>query len=446
MKRSGLLSITAGLVLLVQPASAQETPAPAPAPPPLAAGAVSPGVEGVLDAFKTHPLVGLGDAHGMAQEMDFYAAVVRHPRFAAEVGNLVVEFGGAAHQAVIDRYLAGEPVPYVELRKVWTDTVGWLPMPAGIGFMNVFAQVRATNTTLPPEKRIRVWLGEPPIDWSKIQSRDDLQPLLQQRDSHAAEVIRREILGQGRKALVIYGGAHFSRGYGAFTPAKAARPGTEAALRSLLTGAAKGEPPYGMMVPAFEQVARAQAERTKTTLTGFGPMKAMRFRGSDGGRMDVFDVTYAKQEVRARIMLNGEGKIEGAFFGPLDMMRPMLVDVVEKQQPGAFFIAQPYTGYADAACSQRFEAAVGAAPALVRAKPLLEALGASGCTDPGLAAGDAVLFVGPRAALTYSPTTPDLYLDDDYRREIARRYQIMTGQPMPPVTEVQPVTPYKFRP
>jgi hypothetical protein len=44
----------------------------------------------------------------MAQEEDFYAALVRSPRFAAEVGNVVVEFGDAAQQGTLDRYLSGE--------------------------------------------------------------------------------------------------------------------------------------------------------------------------------------------------------------------------------------------------------------------------------------------------------------------------------------------------
>ena len=57
--------------------------------------------------------------HGLA-EMDFYAAVVRDPRFAREVRNVVVEFGASGQQQVIDRYLAGETVPYGELRKVWS--------------------------------------------------------------------------------------------------------------------------------------------------------------------------------------------------------------------------------------------------------------------------------------------------------------------------------------
>jgi hypothetical protein len=76
-------------------------------PPPT----VSPAIDGVLAAFQTHALVGIGDKHNLAQELDFYGALVRDPRFAQQVGNVVVEFGGAAHQDIIDRYVAGDPVP-----------------------------------------------------------------------------------------------------------------------------------------------------------------------------------------------------------------------------------------------------------------------------------------------------------------------------------------------
>jgi hypothetical protein len=77
---------------------------------------IAPAVGGILDAFASRPIVALGDVHGLAQELDLYAAAVRDPRFASEVGNLVVEFGSASQQATLDRYLAGETVPYAEAR------------------------------------------------------------------------------------------------------------------------------------------------------------------------------------------------------------------------------------------------------------------------------------------------------------------------------------------
>jgi hypothetical protein len=61
---------------------------------------------------------------------------------------------------------------------------------------------------LPPGKRIRVLLGDPPIDWPKITNRDELMAFMLQRDAHAASVVEREVLRKGRRALIHYGAAH----------------------------------------------------------------------------------------------------------------------------------------------------------------------------------------------------------------------------------------------
>lgn len=174
------------------------------APPPKVVNAA----DGIFAAFDGHPLVGLGEWHGLAQELDFYSTLLRDPRFAAQVGNIVLEVGDAAQQSVIDRYVAGEDVPYTELRRVWADTVGWFPTVTGIGSINLYATIREANRTLPPESRIRVWLGEPPIDWAAIKTKEDWMLLVKQRDTHPAGLIEREILAKGKKALVIYGTAH----------------------------------------------------------------------------------------------------------------------------------------------------------------------------------------------------------------------------------------------
>ncbi|HKQ44430.1 MAG TPA: hypothetical protein VJS47_03470 [Rhizomicrobium sp.] len=206
-----LFRFAASIAILVIPAgnaNSQTNPAPA----------TRPAIDGILAAFQTHSLVGMhniegGDNHDLAQQQDFYAALVRDPRFARDVGNVVVEFGNAMHQGVMDRYVNGEDVPYSELRKVWTDTVGGTVPPFNLGYVNLFAQVRAINASLPVDQRMHVWLGEPPVDWSKVEKREDIVPagsnLMMIRDNHVAGLIEREILARRRKALVIYGGGHF---------------------------------------------------------------------------------------------------------------------------------------------------------------------------------------------------------------------------------------------
>ena len=205
MKLSAILTVGALiLATLPQTSQAQYVPVATQSEP-----EVQPAVDGVFAAFQTHALVGICDWHGLAQQEDFYSSLVRDPRFARAVGNVVVEFGGAAQQATIDRYINGEEVPYEQLRRVWNETIGWIPTVTRVGYINFFAQVRATNLTLKTEERIHVWLGNPPIEWSKIATRAEAFEVLHQTDRYPANLIKSQILDKGRKALVIYGSAHF---------------------------------------------------------------------------------------------------------------------------------------------------------------------------------------------------------------------------------------------
>jgi hypothetical protein len=208
--KQGLIALSAAITMLVQQPGAlvcQDHESPNALPP-----TVSSATDGIFAAFQHRPIVALADDHGLAQEEDFYVALVRDKRFAEQVGNVVVEFGDAAQQATLDRYLAGDEIPYQDLRRVWSDTVGWIPTVNSLGYINFFAQVREVNRSLPPEKRIKVWLGDPPIDWPSVKTHEDFLPMLNQRNQYPAQLIKTEILAKKKKTVVIYGGGHF---YGA---------------------------------------------------------------------------------------------------------------------------------------------------------------------------------------------------------------------------------------
>ncbi len=134
--------------------------------------AARPAVAGVLDLFANHSIVALGDAHGLAQEEALYSKIVEDPRFAADVQNVVVEFGDASEQTTIDRYVNGDDVSFDQLRRIWTDTAGAFDPgePIPVGLENFFATVRAVNLKLPLNRRIKVWLVYPSVEWSRIHS------------------------------------------------------------------------------------------------------------------------------------------------------------------------------------------------------------------------------------------------------------------------------------
>jgi hypothetical protein len=173
----------------------------------------------ILDAFQSYRVVALGEgAHGNEQGHAFRLALIRDPRFAALVNDIVVESGSARYQEFMDRFVQGDAVPEAELlRAVRENTVTPTPAWDRPMYEETFRAVRDVNRSLPPERRLRILLGDPPIDWKEIRTADDYRPWLRRRDSHPAELIQREVLGKGRRALVIYGDGHFQ--------ARSERPG-----------------------------------------------------------------------------------------------------------------------------------------------------------------------------------------------------------------------------
>jgi hypothetical protein len=167
---------------------------------------------GILEAFRSHRLVAIG--HHDDESQAFLRTLINDDRFARKVNDIVVEFGSARYQDVVDRYQRGEQVLPRELEQVWQDVTspnGSFDVPAIERF---FRTVRDKNRLLPEQRRLRVLLGEPPIDWSKIHSEAEYTAQLDalgNRDGYAADLIRREVLDKGRHALIVYGSLHFQR-------------------------------------------------------------------------------------------------------------------------------------------------------------------------------------------------------------------------------------------
>ena len=169
-------------------------------------------IQGILDAFRSHPIVALGEGmHGNEQSHAFRLALIRDPRFPAVVNDIVVEFGSARYQDVMDRFVEGDDVPEWQLVHAWRDVAQNGSLTDLPIYEEFFRAVRAVNAALPRERHLRVLLGDPPIHWEDIASREDLQPWIELRDSHAAALINKEVLARNRRALVIYGDAHFVR-------------------------------------------------------------------------------------------------------------------------------------------------------------------------------------------------------------------------------------------
>jgi hypothetical protein len=168
-------------------------------------------VPAILAAFSRHPLVGLGEIHQNQQEHDLIIALLRAPGFVATVDDLVVECGNARYQDLVDRYTAGEPVAPAELRPAWRDITVPTPACGAPVYERLFATVRTVNLAQKSGRRLRILLGEPPIDWSQVRGPADHQRFFVQRVTYPARLIENEVLAKGRRALIIYGAWHLVR-------------------------------------------------------------------------------------------------------------------------------------------------------------------------------------------------------------------------------------------
>src|SRR5688572_22830706 len=171
----------------------------------------APAADYLVNAFQRFPLVAFSEPrHAAGGTREFFESLIRHPGFAGIVNDVVVEFGNARYQAIADRYTTGEPVPHDQLKQIWENTTvatGVWTAPMYEGFLR---DIRDVNATLPPAKRIRVILGDPPIDWSVVRGPAD-EDMNDWRDAHFAWAIEEHVIKRGRRALLWIGGAHTGR-------------------------------------------------------------------------------------------------------------------------------------------------------------------------------------------------------------------------------------------
>lgn len=198
-----LISLPAALALCTVHTRAQAKPGGSEPVP-------QPAIPAILAAFDKYEVVGMTEAHGEKDEDDFILSLIRSPEFPAKVNDIAVECGNSLYQPLLDRYIAGEDVPFTEAQKVWRDTTQ--PMCSLSGFFEeFFPLVRTINQKLPPDKRLRVLAGDPPIDWSEVKSLGNAE---KDRDGNIASVMEKEVLSKHRKALMLFGESHLFHGGG----------------------------------------------------------------------------------------------------------------------------------------------------------------------------------------------------------------------------------------
>jgi hypothetical protein len=102
-------------------------------------------IPAIVEAFREHEVVALGDAHGNEQARMFLRSLIRDARFAAAVNDIVIEFGNARYQSVVDRYVNGGDVPPDSLAQVWRNTTVANEIPVDEEFFSIVRPVNATR-------------------------------------------------------------------------------------------------------------------------------------------------------------------------------------------------------------------------------------------------------------------------------------------------------------
>jgi hypothetical protein len=200
------LLITIAVIPTTSRAQAQQ-----PSKPPGSEPFPEPAAAAILAAFDKYEVVAMPEAHGMKDIDDFILLLLRNPAFPDKVNDIAVECGNSLYQPILDRYIAGEDVPFKEVRKVWRNTTQ--PMCGASGFFEqLFPLVRAINQKLPTGKRLRMLAGDSPVEWDKVTSMQDAPRKFFDREASIASVMKNEVLSKHRKALMLFGTFHLMHG------------------------------------------------------------------------------------------------------------------------------------------------------------------------------------------------------------------------------------------
>ncbi|REC95672.1 hypothetical protein [Kushneria indalinina] len=162
----------------------------------------------IADILKRRSLVGLGEIHWCPQVMAAITTLLESPALEGTFDDIVVEFGSERHQTWLDRYISGEDMEEAGLDAVWHDTLYFLLWSPPV-YAEFFRRIRAVNLKRSPERRVRVVLAEPSIDWETLDG-ETFARWHEQRERAYAERIEQEVLGSGRRAVLVFGLRHLT--------------------------------------------------------------------------------------------------------------------------------------------------------------------------------------------------------------------------------------------
>ncbi|MEP7347661.1 MAG: hypothetical protein ABI877_20495, partial [Gemmatimonadaceae bacterium] len=194
-------------------------------------------VTAIIDLFRQYEVVAIGEVHRSAEVHRFLTRLVTTPAFRDAVDDIVVEFGNSRYQPLIDRFVSGKDVPTDSLRMVWRNTTQLLVWDSPL-YEQFFRLIRSENEKHREGKQLRVLLGDPPIDWDRVNSPEEFPHDFGYRDPDTFRILEAEVLSRNRRALIIIGDMHVIRRdpVSDFRPAAMNRAGLGDALQQKYPG------------------------------------------------------------------------------------------------------------------------------------------------------------------------------------------------------------------
>ncbi|NTS75780.1 hypothetical protein HR060_02780 [Catenovulum sp. SM1970] len=174
-----------------------------------------PAEQAILNLFDQYQIVAMGDAHFYDEVMQGITAMITTADFADKVQHIVIEFGNAKYQALLDQYLSGADISEQEVSQVWRETLYFTAWTPDV-YANFFSQVRRFNQTQKHTHQLKVTLAEAAFSWSDIQTSQAWRTLADDKVNGFEQLIKKRV--RNEKALFIFGAFHTLKLDGALKP------------------------------------------------------------------------------------------------------------------------------------------------------------------------------------------------------------------------------------
>ena len=166
-------------------------------------------IAGIAKQYDRHPLIMMGEWHRNVQQHVFLRELIRAPAFICRTDDIVIEFGNSRLQPIADAYASGKDVSEADTQSMWRETDVMFAWNSPV-YRQFYETVREVNQKHTCPHPVRLVLGDPPIDWSKITTAKEFEAF-GERDEFFAGLVEREVLARHHRALLISGVPHALR-------------------------------------------------------------------------------------------------------------------------------------------------------------------------------------------------------------------------------------------